>query len=212
MTALGATSCIACRERIEEFKQELLDFSFSLKKSSKTLVSKKYFLYLQTEVIFIMVRKYILLFVFLLVSIISKAESDRLLIFETTEGAKVTIALSENPELTFSGQTMIVTTNAQTQKIEISSIAKWYYENVPTGINPIKSFNKPIISKTNNEIIVEGLSSTPQVQVYSIDGKKQSVKVSLDDGGRSIINLSSLPKGVYVVSINKFNTIKIFKQ
>lgn len=167
---------------------------------------------MQAEVILIMVRKYILLFAFLLVSIISKAESDRLLIFETTGGVKVSIALSENPELTFSGQTMIVTTNTQTQKIEISSIAKWYYENVPTGINPIKSYDKPIISKTNNEIIVEGLSSTPKVQVYSIDGKKQAVKVSLDDGGRSIINLSSLPKGVYVVSINKFNTIKIFKQ
>ena len=160
-----------------------------------------------------MVRKYILLFAFLLVSIISKAESDRLLIFETTGGAKVTIALSENPELTFSGQTMIVTTNAQTQKIEVGSITKWYFENVPTGINPIKNYDKPVINKTNNdEIIVEGLSSTPKVQVYSIDGKKQAVKVSLDDGGRSIINLSSLPKGVYVVSINKFNSIKIFKQ
>lgn len=160
-----------------------------------------------------MVRKYILFLAFLLVSIISQAESDRLLIFETTGGIKVSIALSDNPELTFSGQTMIVKTNAKTQKIEVSKIEKWYFENVTTGINIIRGDDKPIINKANNdEIIVEGLSSTPKVQIYSIDGKKQSVKVFLDEGGRSIINISSLPKGVYIVSINKLNSIKIFKQ
>lgn len=159
------------------------------------------------------VRNFVFLILFLLAPIVIKAETTRYLIFETTEGVKISIVLSENPELTFNGQTMIITTNGKVQKVEIKDIAKWHYENETTGINTIESNNNTVINRTNeNEIIVEGMSATSKVQVYSIDGKKQSAQVSYSDGGRAYINLSSLPKGVYIVSINKQQNIKIFKQ
>lgn len=160
-----------------------------------------------------MIKRTTFLFLFLFISIIIRAESGRLLIVETTGGVKISFALSENPELTFNEQSMIVTTNEGSQQFDIFNIVQWYFENESTGIGTIRKYDKPIIDGPNNEvIIVKGLSSTSEIQIYSIDGRKQSLRDSYYDGDKFVINTSSLPKGVYIVSINNQQSIKFHKK
>lgn len=160
-----------------------------------------------------MIKRTSFLFLFLFISIIIRAESGRLLIVETTGGVKISFALSENPELTFNGQSMIVTTNERSQQFDVYNIVQWYFENESTGISTIRNYDKPIVNGPNNEvIIVEGLSPTLDIQIYSIDGRKQSLYDSYYDGDKFVINISSLPKGVYIVSINKQQSIKFYKK
>lgn len=160
-----------------------------------------------------MTKRKTFLFLFLFISIIIRAESGRLLIVETTGGVKISFALSENPELTFNGQSMIVTTNERSQQFDVYNIVQWYFENESTGIDTIKNYNKPIGYGSSNEvIIVEGLTPASEIQIYSIDGRKQSLHDSYYDGDKFVINISSLPKGVYIVSINNQQSIKFYKK
>ena len=85
-----------------------------------------------------MIKRTSFLFLFLFISIIIRAESGRLLIVETTGGVKISFALSENPELTFNGQSMIVTTNERSQQFDVYNIVQWYFENESTGISTIR--------------------------------------------------------------------------
>ena len=141
------------------------------------------------------------------------ADSNRLLIVETTDGVKISFSLSENPELTFNGKTMLITSENESQQFEVYNISKWYFENLASNVNPIEKFDKPFIKKVNNEVIlVEGLQPSSKVQIYSIDGKQQSIQNSYSEGEKSVINIANLPNGVYIVSINKVYNFKIYKK
>lgn len=56
-----------------------------------------------------MIRKTIFLYILLLAAFCAQA-ANKLLVVEMPDGGKVYFALSENPELTFNGQTMRIMT------------------------------------------------------------------------------------------------------
>jgi hypothetical protein len=107
---------------------------------------------------------------------------------------------------------MSVITEKDSQYFEISKISKWYFEQVTSGIQTIKKEQPSIKVVDNDNIIVDSSSSLSKIRLYSIDGKEQSLKVSYSDDKKPVINLSGLPKGIYVISINKQQSIKLYRK
>ena len=137
--------------------------------------------------------------------------TDKLLVIETADGSKTVFALSANPELTFSGQTMLLNVGAQSHSFEIADVAQYYFEDDVTAIDKLGAVKLRLRHAGNNKIIVEGLSPTSDVRLYSVDGSQMPVITTVADG-KAIISLSSLPKGIYIISANKNQNIKIYKK
>ena len=148
----------------------------------------------------------------LLLPLMSMAEVDNILIVETNDGVTISFALAEKPEISFEGKVMSVITEKDSQYFEISNISKWYFEQVTSGIQAVKKEQPSIKVVDNDKIIVDGSISLSKIRLYSIDGKEQSVKVSYSDDSKPVINISSLPKGIYVISINNQQSIKLYKK
>lgn len=148
----------------------------------------------------------------LLLPLMSMAEVDNILIVETNDGVTISFALAEKPEISFEGKVMSVLTEKDSQYFEISKISKWYFEQVTSGIQTIKKEQPSIKVVDNDNIIVDSSSSLSKIRLYSIDGKEQSLKVSYSDDKKPVINLSGLPKGIYVISINKQQSIKLYRK
>ena len=158
-----------------------------------------------------MIRKTILLFITLLAAFSAQA-ADKLLVVETTDGGKIYFALSESPELTFSGQTMLITTTTRSQDFEIADVAQYYFSGETTGTKALKANELRISQSGDGQVTIEGLHPSSVVRLYSLDGKEQPASVTYADGGKATVSLSSLPKGTYIISANKQQTIKINKR
>lgn len=148
----------------------------------------------------------------LLLPLMAVAEVDNILIVETNDGVTVSFALVEKPEISFEGSVMIVKSEKESQFFEITNISKWYFEQVTSCIEAIKKEQPSIKVVDNDNIIVDSSSSLSKICLYSIDGKQQSVKVSYSDDSKPVINISSLPKGIYVISINNQQSIKLYRK
>lgn len=160
-----------------------------------------------------MIKRNSLLIIFLLLAGIMKAEVDRIMIIETSEGMKISFALSDSPELLFDGRTLKVTSNNDSHSFELSNITKWYFESLTTNINDVIKNEMPIVEYNNNEnIIVNGITFSSKIRLHSIDGKERMVKVSFTGDKKAIISIASLPQGLYILSLGKQQSIKIFKK
>ena len=142
---------------------------------------------------------------------ITSAATDRLLVVETTDGEKVSFALSANPQITFSGQTLHLNTDSQSQDFEIAKVAQYYFLDNTVGIAK-PQFGELRISQTSNEqITVEGLQPSAAVRLYAADGREMPGRITRSDG-RAVISLLSLPKGVYIISTDNKQNLKIYKR
>lgn len=142
---------------------------------------------------------------------ITSAATDRLLVVWTTGGEKVSFALSANPQITFSNQTLCIKTDSQSQNFEIAQVAQYYFEDNATAIAK-PQFGELRISQTGNEqITVEGLQPSAAVRLYAVDGREMPDRITRSEGS-IVISLLSLPKGVYFISTDNKQNLKIYKR
>lgn len=134
------------------------------------------------------------------------------LVVETNDKQKAYFALEEGPELSFNGATMIITTKSSCHSFEIADIAQYYFTDETTVIKELKANDLRISKSGNGQVTVEGLQSSSTVRLVSLDGKLLPAFVTYSDTGKATINLSSLPKGTYIISINKRQNLKINKR
>lgn len=155
--------------------------------------------------------KKILLLLLMIVAYNVQATADNLLIVETNDGGKVSFELSSSPEITFNGQTMQVNTVFKSQSFEIANVAQYYFKSILTGMKDLQQGELRLCQPSNDKLVIDGLHSSSNVRLYSIDGKDLSDHISVSDG-KAVISLLSLPKGVYIISANKSQNIKIYKR
>ena len=137
--------------------------------------------------------------------------TDKLLVIETADGSKTVFALSANPELTFNGQTMLLNVGAQSHSFEIANVAQYYFENDVTAIDGLQSVKMRLRYNGSDKVVVEGISADADVRLYSTNGTLINGSVAAANG-HAAISLSSLPKGIYIISVNKNQNIKIHKK
>lgn len=134
----------------------------------------------------------------------AKAADGKSLFVSFNDGSKIEFALSTLPEVTFGNDKMTVTSTATTASYELWKVSTFTY-GTTTGIKQVEN-NK--FAFEGDRIIVDGTNN--KVSAFALDGK--AIKLSpITAGDKTIINLSELTHGIYIIKINN-KSIKVARQ
>jgi len=124
---------------------------------------------------------------------------------EQTDGSITKYALEDDPVFTFEGDTMVVTCQGDELLFGLSDVKYYYFETVKVA-TAIRSVTvngnggnedvRPTIAF--GEASFSGLKAGARVAVYTIGGQAVSI-VKADADGNAAIDLSQLPKGIYIL-------------
>ena len=149
-------------------------------------------------------RKLLLSLLALFCSIIAKAE-DKSLIITFSDNTTQTFVLSALPQITMANNKMTISASSTTAEYDLYKIKTFTFSGT-TGIENIEN-NSSIIAE-GDRIIIEGANAN--VRIFSVDGKTTTLKTtSLSNS--TIIDISSLGRGVYIIKAND-KTLKISKK
>ena len=149
-------------------------------------------------------RKLLLSLLALFCSIVAKAE-DKSLIITFSDNTTQTFVLSALPQITMANNKMTISAGSTTAEYDLYKIKTFTFSGT-TGIENIEN-NSSIIAE-GDKIIIEGANAN--VKIFSVDGKTATLKTtSLSNS--TIIDISSLGKGVYIIKAND-KTLKISKK
>ncbi|WP_434503532.1 T9SS type A sorting domain-containing protein [Prevotella sp.] len=149
-------------------------------------------------------RKLLLSLLALFCSIVAKAE-DKSLIITFSDNTTQTFVLSALPQITMANNKMTISVGSTTAEYDLYKIKTFTFSGT-TGIENIEN-NSSIIAE-GDRIIIEG--ANPNVRIFSVDGKTATLKTtSLSNS--TIIDISSLGRGVYIIKAND-KTLKISKK
>lgn len=133
------------------------------------------------------------------------AADSKSLFVSFNDGSRIEFALSTLPEVTFGNDKMTVTSTATTASYELWKVSTFTY-GTTTGIKQVENNNK--FAFEGDRIIVDGTNN--KVSAFALDGK--AIKLSpITAGDKTIINLSELTHGVYIIKINN-KSIKVARQ
>ena len=134
----------------------------------------------------------------------AKTADGKSLFVSFNDGNKIEFALSTLPEVTFGNDKMTVTSTATTASYELWKVSTFTY-GTTTGIKQVEN-NK--FAFEGDRIIVDGTNN--KVSAFALDGK--AIKLSpITAGDKTIINLSELTHGIYIIKINN-KSIKVARQ
>ena len=126
----------------------------------------------------------------------NKIHAQTLVIIQQ-DNSKVYYDLDEEPLTTFTPDDLVIMTQSTTISYPLNSIKQFVYEKGAVGIEEV-SRDGVCISQDGNSIVVTGLPSGKSVVLYSTDGYQIAKQVS-DGSQRTVLSLSQLPVGVYIV-------------
>lgn len=149
-------------------------------------------------------KKIVLSLLVALSCISAKAADGKSLFVSFNDGSRIEFALSTLPEVTFGNDKMTVKSTATTASYELWKVSTFTY-GTTTGIKQVEN-NK--FAFEGDRIIVDGTNN--KVSAFALDGK--AIKLSpITAGDKTIINLSELTHGVYIIKINN-KSIKVARQ
>ena len=126
------------------------------------------------------------------------------LVLTETNGTKTEFALESFPVISIEGNNLVITHNGNQLTTALTGVQDYHFieKKVTTSISSVPSndpkneSNTPQFSFSNAE--VSGLKAGARVAIYNLNGTQIS-SVTADGEGRVALNLSSLPKGVYIL-------------
>lgn len=126
------------------------------------------------------------------------------LVLTETNGTKTEFALESFPVITIEGNDLVITCKDQKLTTALTGVQDYHFteKKVTAGISSVPSndpknaSNTPQFSFNNAE--VSGLKAGAKVAIYNLNGTQIS-SVTADGEGRVALDLSSLPKGVYIL-------------
>lgn len=132
------------------------------------------------------------------------------LVVTTTDAGETTFILSERPEVTFANHTLTINVKNDDHVFEISNIEQIHFDVVDNILSP-KASTISYRYLSDNLIIVEGIDSDDQIQLYSLGGMLIPNLVN-HAGDRADVSLASLQKGTYLLKIGNKQVIKIYRK
>lgn len=132
---------------------------------------------------------------------------------EKTDESKTGFIFSEEPIITFHDDELVITTSSSVACFPIDDIRRLSFGDVSlTGIDEITTgeLETPIIHINEERVMIGGLRPGTAILAYSTGGNIVA-RTQADKEGNVAINLSSQPKGVYIISTS-FSTFKIEKK
>lgn len=157
-----------------------------------------------------MKRLQLLLLMLLALPIGMLADSQNTLVVKLKNGAETTFFLKDKPNVTFEGTDLKVVSNKETVTFALSDVLRFtYVKKDASGIDETV-VDPTEVSYDGGVLVISQLKQGASVDIYSLDGKLLR-QLTAHHSGTYRLNLSELPKGVYLVKADNV-TYKIMKQ
>ena len=114
-------------------------------------------------------------------------------------GSTTVIELFNQPLVQFSGDKVLVTSPVINLEYDKNDVVRFTYKDIDTKISTPEA--RTDIEQKDGQIIFHNVSSADKVAIYKADGIRVPVQFSFK-GGNAVLPLSSLPSGVYLLSVN----------
>lgn len=136
--------------------------------------------------------------------------SDKYQLLVNTTSGKMTFSLSNMPEISFTTTDVVIKVDEVVTTISKADLIDFVFEKADTQ-SSLQSMTNETINYHwlgNGDVELSNFGSIDIVNVYNIAGQLLTTQMGV---GSSIIPLSQMPSGVYIVSVNYGQTLKITK-
>lgn len=146
-----------------------------------------------------MKRQKMLILALLMFALNASAQNNATLVLHHADGTTTDVALYLKPRVVFDGDLVRITSTVLDMEYPKSNILRFSYTGNGSSINTPQS--EASFTRDGDRLIFHGISSTDKVAVYNSDGIRVPVHLSAASDGVTL-SISSIPKGVYVLSVN----------
>ena len=126
------------------------------------------------------------------------------------DGTQNEYIISDRPEVQFENSKVVFSCKNVTTEYAKDNLINFIFTSDYLSISPLQSGDTRLTIMDDGNLLVEGAKDVKSIKVYSIDGKILSVKKIYNEGS-IIILLASLPKGCYIININKNQSVKVIR-
>ena len=130
------------------------------------------------------------------------ADNARIIISQKS-GNKFFLDLETNPVITFSDENMVIKNDFTTISIPLADVDIYTVNNGTTGIEQVDIGRQ----YSNGHVVFSGIPAGVCASVYTMDGRSVCSQ-RVDTSGIVDINLNSLPKGTYIINVQR-TSIKV---
>lgn len=123
------------------------------------------------------------------------------------KGNIVIVALSEHPNITYADNTMHIATKDNDIDVAVADISFFGFSETDQPMQGIKLPQAAKPKFVSGQLLFTQLMPDSAVEVYAVDGRKVAA-LSANDDGVAIVDLSSKPKGTYIIK-TATQTIKV---
>jgi len=122
------------------------------------------------------------------------------LVLHHADGTTTDVELFTQPNVKFKGDQLLITSPVLDMEYSKEDVVRFTYKvGTPTVIETLSDGKD--YSKDNGQLVFHGIKPTDPIAVYTTGGIR--VPVSFNRKGTDVsINLSKLPKGVYLLNVN----------
>ena len=155
-------------------------------------------------------KKLIVLFVTFVLALGGYAiPSDKYQLLVNTTSGKMTFSLSNVPEISFTTTDVVIKVDEVVTTISKADLLDFVFEKtISNSLHSITSVSINYHWLSNGDVELTNFGSIDIVNIYNIAGQLLTTQMGV---GSSIIPLSQMPSGVYIVSVNYSQTLKITK-
>lgn len=150
-----------------------------------------------------------LVMIVLLVLTASGSRAQSQLVIEKTDGSRTVFRLSEKPTVTLAGDGFQVKSNLLETNFLRAEVVKFYFEAEETGVKQADRNSCRISCTDDWKWMVEGYEEN--VKICEVSGREVNVKAERT-GKVQRLDLSRLPKGVYLLVLPQKQSVKIYKK
>ncbi len=129
----------------------------------------------------------------------SMAQGNATLVLWHADGTTTDVALYLMPKVEFSGDKVRITSTVLDMEYPKENVLRFSYKGGGTGISTPK--NEADCGREGDRLVFHGVTSRDKVAVYTTNGIRVPVSLTDTPDGLSL-PLSSIPQGVYVLSVN----------
>lgn len=139
-----------------------------------------------------------------------KAQSTSGLVIHFADGTTQTVQLYTQPLVTFEEGFVKVVSPVATMSYEAKDVLRFTYEGYPMSDGVEAALAADTYRHEGEQLVFDARVQPSDIQLFSDDGKHIPASISVV-GGRPVLSISSLPAGIYLLSVNG-RTSKLLKR
>lgn len=130
---------------------------------------------------------------------LTASAQTQVLVLHHKDNTTTDVELYTKPKITFEGDNMLINSSVLNMELKVGDVVRFSYKEKSTNIEHPKT--DATYTQQNGLIIFNGIQDAGKIAVYKSDGTRIPVRFS-NYSGQLGFPLSSLPTGVYILSIN----------